>query len=105
VRALAVTRPAADWPQIPTFANVFPGFTYTTFFSLVGPGAMPRELVQRINRAAATVVEDPKFHDSVAKLRWRNLEGARTPEGTAEFQRRTRDEWGVFIREIGIKPH
>ena len=105
VRALVVTRPAQDWSQIPTLASIFPDFTYTTFFALVGPGGMPRELVQHINRAAAAVVEDPKFNQGLAKIRWRNLNGARTPEGTADFQRRTRAEWGTFIRDIGLQPH
>jgi tripartite-type tricarboxylate transporter receptor subunit TctC len=104
VRPLLVTRPAQDWPQIPTLASIFPDFTYTTFFSLVGPGGMPRELVQQINRTVAAVVEDPKFNQSLTKIRWRNLNGARTPEGTAEFQTRTRAQWGQFISDIGLRP-
>ena len=104
VRVIALTGPAADAPQIPTFAALFPGFTFTTFFSLVGPANMPRELVLRINRIATTLVESPRFNQDVAKLRWRNLGGARTPEGTAEFQRKSHADWGAFIREIGIQP-
>ena len=104
VRVLAVTRPVNDWPQVPTYASIFPGFTFTTFFSLVGPGGMAPELVDRINRAAAAVVEAPKFNQDLAKIRWRNLDGARTPEGTAEFIRQARADWGAFIKEIGLQP-
>jgi tripartite-type tricarboxylate transporter receptor subunit TctC len=103
VRVLAVTRPAPDWPQVPTYASIFPGFTFTTFFSLVGPGGMARDLAYRINRAAAAVVESPGFNQDMAKIRWRNLDGARTPEGTAEFIRQVRLDWGVFIKEIGVQ--
>ena len=104
VRVLAVTRPVNDWPQVPSYSIIFPGFAFTTFFSLVGPGGMARELVYRINRAAADVVEAPKFNQDVAKIRWRNLDGARTPEGTAEFIRQARADWGAFIKEIGLQP-
>ena len=89
---------------MPTIASVFPGFTYTSFFSLVGPAGMPREVVMRINRAAAQVVEHPSFNQDLRKVRWRNTVGALTPEGTADAMRQARDDWGIFIREIGLKP-
>ncbi|MCC6474017.1 MAG: tripartite tricarboxylate transporter substrate binding protein [Burkholderiales bacterium] len=104
VRVLAVTRPIAEWPQIPSYASLFPGFTFTTFFALAGPGGMARDLVNRINREVAAVVEAPKFNQDLAKIRWRNVEGARTPEGTAEYIRQARADWGAFIRQIGLQP-
>jgi tripartite-type tricarboxylate transporter receptor subunit TctC len=104
VRVLAVTRPVDDWPQVPSYASIFPDFTFTTFFALVGPAGMGRELVYRINRAAAAVVEAPAFNQDMAKIRWRNLGGARTPEGTAEFIRQARADWGAFIKQIGLQP-
>ena len=104
VRVLAVTRPVSDWPQVPSIASLFPGFTFTTFFTLLGPGGMPRELVNRINRSVAAVVEAPKFNQDLEKIRWRNLDGVRTPQGTAEFIRQARADWGAFIKEIGLQP-
>jgi len=66
---------------------------------------MPAELVARINKAAASVVEAPKFNQDLAKVRWRNLYGTLTPAGVAEFLRRTRADWGEFAGEIGMQPH
>lgn len=104
VKALALTTPVDGWQHIPDLANIFPGFTFSTSFTLAGPAGMSRELVQRLNRAAAAVVEDPKFNQQLAKLRWRNVGGARTPERAGEFLRQERARWGVFIREIGLQP-
>ncbi|OGA26941.1 MAG: hypothetical protein A3I01_15925 [Betaproteobacteria bacterium RIFCSPLOWO2_02_FULL_65_24] len=104
VRVLGVSRPIDDYPQFASFASVFPGFKQPSYMVLVGPAGMDAELTRRINRAAANVVEDPKFNQDLSKLRWRNLKGARTPEGTVEFLRQARAEWGEFIREIGIQP-
>jgi tripartite-type tricarboxylate transporter receptor subunit TctC len=103
-RPLAVTRATDEAPGVPTIASVFPGFTYTSFFSLMGPAGMPRDLVLRINRAAAQVVENPGFNQDLRKVRWRNTVGALTPEGAAEAMRQARNDWGVFIREIGLQP-
>jgi tripartite-type tricarboxylate transporter receptor subunit TctC len=104
VRVLALSRAVDDYPQFPTFASVFPGFKQPSYMVLMGPAGMDAELTRRINRAAAAVVEDAKFNQDLRKLRWRNLGGARTPEGTAQFLRQARADWGEFIRETGLRP-
>jgi tripartite-type tricarboxylate transporter receptor subunit TctC len=104
LRVIAVTRAVDDYPQVPTVARTFPDFSQNSFVILAGPAGLAPELVQRINQAAASVVQDPKFNQDLKTVRWRNLEGARTPQGTAEFIRREREAWGRFIREAGIKP-
>ena len=58
----------------------------------------------RINRAAASVVENPKFNQDLEKVRWRNENGALTPQQTAAFIKTKREAWGRFVREIGLKP-
>jgi tripartite-type tricarboxylate transporter receptor subunit TctC len=65
---------------------------------------MPGELVQRINGLAVSIVDNPKFNQDLSKIRWRNVEGGRTPQATAEFIRTKREAWGRFIREIGLQP-
>jgi tripartite-type tricarboxylate transporter receptor subunit TctC len=104
IRVLAVSRAIDDYPQFPTFESVFPGFKQPSYMVLVGPAGMDTELARRINKAAAAVVEDPKFNKDLSKLRWRNLKGGRTPQGTAEFLREARAEWGQFVREAGVQP-
>jgi tripartite-type tricarboxylate transporter receptor subunit TctC len=104
LRVLAVTNRVQGWPQLPQIADFYPGFTQPSFVVLAGPGGMPGALAQRINRAAATIVEDPKFNKELSTVRWFNFEGARTVEGTAQFIRVQREAWGRFIKEAGIEP-
>ncbi len=59
----------------------------------------------RINRLTASIVENPKFNQDLATVRWRNLEGARGLQGTADFIREKRARWAAFIKDIGIEPH
>jgi tripartite-type tricarboxylate transporter receptor subunit TctC len=104
LRVLAVVKPVQGWPQIPQMADLYPGFSQPAFVVLAAPAGMPPALAQRINRAAATVVEDSSFNKDMATVRWANWEGARSPEGTAEFIRERREAWGKFIKEAGIEP-
>ncbi len=104
LRLLALSQRVDDYPSTPTFASIFGDYRQPTYISLVGPANMPAALIERINRAAAAVVEAPRFNQNLAKLRWRNNAGARTPQATAEWLRRTRAEWGLYIQQAGIRP-
>lgn len=104
LRVLAVTNPVQGWPKLPQIADFYPGFTQPSFVVLAGPAGIPAALAQRINRAAASVVEDPKFNKDLSTVRWFNWEGARSVEGTAQFIRVQREAWGRFVKEAGIEP-
>jgi tripartite-type tricarboxylate transporter receptor subunit TctC len=104
VKTLMVTRPVDGYPQLLLLNSVFPDFEQPSFVVLVGPAGMAPELTQRINRLAASIVENPKYNQDLASVRWRLLEGARTPQGTAEFIRAKREAWARFVKEIGLKP-
>ncbi len=83
---------------------MIPGYAFSNFFTLAGPGGMSPQLARQINSAVAAVVEDAGFRKEVAKLNWRNINGARTPEGTAEYLRQERATWGTIVKEIGLQP-
>ena len=104
LRALAITNKVQGWPNLPQIADFYPGFTQPSFIVLAGPAGMPAALAQRINRAAASVVEAPGFNKDLATVRWFNFEGARTVEGTAQYIRAQREAWARFVKEAGIEP-
>ncbi|MFM9971873.1 MAG: Bug family tripartite tricarboxylate transporter substrate binding protein [Burkholderiales bacterium] len=104
LRVLVATNPVQGWPKLPQLAEIYPGYTQPSFVVLAGPAGIPPPLAQRINRAAAAIVEDPKFNKDLSSVRWFNWEGARSPEGTAQFIRVQREAWGRFIKEAGIEP-
>ncbi len=56
-------------PDVPTTAEAgLPDVRMDTWFGLVGPPGMPKEVVVRINRELAAIVKEPAFQDKLAKL-------------------------------------
>ena len=102
--SFATAKRISEWPEIPTVAETFPNFSMRGFMVLTAPAGTPAQAVQRLNREAALTVKDPKFIQELGKIYWFNFDGARTPEGAAEFVRRERETWGKFIKEIGMEP-
>ncbi len=102
--SVATTRRIDDWPDVPTVAESYRDFGMRGFMVLIGPAGVPGEAIQKLNRECALMVKDAKFVQDLRKIYWYNFEGARTPEGTAEFVRREREGWGKLIRDIGIQP-
>jgi tripartite-type tricarboxylate transporter receptor subunit TctC len=102
--SVATARRVPDFPDVPTVAEIYPGFSMRGFMILSGPAGLPREIVTRLNQDAAVVVKDPKYLQDLGKIYWYNYDGARTPEGTAEFVRQQRATWQAFIKQVGIEP-
>ena len=56
-------------PEVPTTAEAgMPEVRMDTWFGLVGPPGMPKEVVTRINRELVAIVKEPAFQDKLAKL-------------------------------------
>jgi tripartite-type tricarboxylate transporter receptor subunit TctC len=56
-------------PEVPTTVEAgLPDVRMDTWFGLVGPPGMPKEVVTRINRELAAIVKEPAFQDKLAKL-------------------------------------
>jgi len=56
-------------PEVPTAAEAgMPEVRMDTWFGLVGPPGMPKEIVVRINRELAAIAKEPAFQDKLAKL-------------------------------------
>ncbi len=105
LKVLAVTVRQPDIANIPTVADIYPGFSMRGSMFLLGPAGMASDLVQRVNRETDAVVKNPLFNQTLKPLRWRNAEAsARTPPEAVEFVRQTRERWTKFIGETGRQP-
>ena len=104
VRPIAVTSAArsAAAPNIPTMAEAgLPGFEATSWFALLGPAGMPRDVQMRINAETLKVLAMP---DVKEKLATQGLEvAAGTPEALATFIQGETTKWGKVVRESGAK--
>nr|WP_207717428.1 tripartite tricarboxylate transporter substrate binding protein [Caenimonas soli] len=105
VRAIAVTSanrsPAA--PGIPTIAESgLPGFEATSWFALLGPAGMPRDVQARINQETAKVLAMPDVREKLSGL---GLEaGPGTPEALASLMQSETAKWAKVVKESGAKP-
>ena len=105
VRAIAVTSatrsPAA--PGIPTIAESgLPGFEATSWFALLGPAGMPREVQARINQETAKVLAMPDVKEKLAGLGLEVAPG--TPEALAGLMQSETAKWAKVVKESGAKP-
>lgn len=66
-RALGVTSLARTplLPEVPALAESLPGFDYVSWMGLLGPAAMPAEIVARLEAAALAALADPAFRSRV----------------------------------------
>ncbi len=104
LRALAVYAPqrVASIPSVPTFSEL--GFGSVSAFILhgvVGPGGMPKPVVERLNAVLHVALQSPKVLRLFADNGLRAEPG--TPEDFENFVRLERSRVGSIIRSAGIK--
>ena len=104
VRAIAVTSatrsPAA--PNIPTIAESgLPQFEATSWFALLGPAGMPRDVQMKINAETAKALALPDVREKLATL---GLDAApASPEALASLIQAETVKWARVVRESGAK--
>ncbi len=104
LKALAVTskKRAAALPDLPTSAEAgFPEYVSESWFGMIGPRAVPKRLIAKINADTLSVLNEPATQQKFA------LQGAEPgfgpPEYFAKMQRDEYAELGALIKEIGMK--
>jgi tripartite-type tricarboxylate transporter receptor subunit TctC len=105
VRTIAISS-AKRFPgleDLPTIAEVLPGFNINGWFAVVGPAGTPSPIVERLNRAINEFLREP---DITPRLRQFGLatSGAGTPRSTSEFIAAELNLWMSLAKELDIKP-
>src|SRR5215468_6365532 len=104
LRSLAVTRPMR-WPELPevptlTEAGIFP-YPLEVWFGIVGPAALPRTIVARLNGAVNEALRSPELRTNFANL---GIEPrSSTPEDFATLIAQDAPRWFDIIRITGIR--
>ena len=104
VRALGVTALNRNplLPDLPTIAEVaLPGYEVSSWYALMGPGGLPREVVTRLNDAVAKAIATPDFRDRLVKSG--SEPQASTPDKLAALMRENVAKFGRIIKSAGIK--
>ena len=105
MRALGVTgaQRAAILPQVPTISESgLKGYEVTGWYGLLGPSALPKEIVARLNTEAGKVMKLPS---SAARLADDGVVTyADAPEAFAALIHDEQAKWAKVVRQSGIRP-
>lgn len=52
-------------PEVPTFAETYPGLDVQSWTGLIAPARTPRPIVEQLNNVIVEAVRDPRFRDPV----------------------------------------
>ena len=105
VRTIAISSekrfPGLD--DVPTIAEVLPGFNIDGWFVVVGPAGTPAPIVERLNKVISEFLKEP---DITPRLRQFGLasSGAGSPHSTGEFIAAELNRWKSLAKELEIKP-
>ena len=102
LRALAVTSAtrSALVPDMPTVAEVLPGFESVTWFGLYGPKGLPQDLTAKVNQAVNAALADTDVKDRFARLGAEPAGG--TPQTFAAMVKADNAKWKKIIAERKI---
>ena len=105
LRALAVTtaKRSALAPDMPTVAEVLPGFESVTWFGLYGPKAMPADVTSKVNQAVNAALADADVRERFARLGAEPAGG--TPQAFAAMVKSDNIKWKKIIadRKISVE--
>ena len=104
VRAIAVTSAtrSAAAPTIPTIAESgLPGFEATSWFALMAPAGLPKDVLARINAETARVMNLPDVREKLTALGLDVAPGS--PESLASLIQAETVKWAKVVKESGAK--
>jgi tripartite-type tricarboxylate transporter receptor subunit TctC len=96
------TRRSALLPEVPTIAESgYPGYEALNWYAYLGPGRLPKDLVERLNRELIKALGAPEVQAAFDKQGVEAQPG--TPEELARYIAREYQTWGKVVKEAGIK--
>jgi tripartite-type tricarboxylate transporter receptor subunit TctC len=102
VRALAVTSPRRTVlaPDLPTVAEVLPGYESVNWFGIYGPAGLSPEIVKKVNQAANAALAEAEVRERFVRLGAETVGG--TPEAFAAVVKAETAKWKKIIAERKI---
>jgi tripartite-type tricarboxylate transporter receptor subunit TctC len=92
-------------PDIPTFAELgFPKLSLTAWGGLFAPKGTPKDIIGKLNAAAAAALADPAVRSRLADLGQEIFPPEQqTPEALGALVKADAERWWPIIKESGIK--
>jgi tripartite-type tricarboxylate transporter receptor subunit TctC len=104
LRALAVTTTTRQdaLPDVPTVADVVPGYEATTWYGLGAPKSTPSEIIERLNTATNAALAEPKNKTQLADMAFTVTAGS--PADFENLIAKETEKWGKVTRATNLKP-
>ena len=102
LRALAVTsrERSPQLPDVPSASEIIPGFENAGWFGLVAPAGTPRDVIDKIQRDSAKVLQGEEFKSALARQGMAPV--GNTPADFAAAIREESGRWAKVIKERGL---
>jgi tripartite-type tricarboxylate transporter receptor subunit TctC len=88
-------------PNVPTIAELLPGFEAVAWYGIVAPPNTPKAIIDKINADANEALRQPEVQDSLKKLSAEIFGGA--VDKTAKYMRDEIERWDHVIKAADIK--
>jgi tripartite-type tricarboxylate transporter receptor subunit TctC len=100
--AVASAERSPALPQVPTFAESgYPELKVSVWWGVMGPAALPKELVSQLNREIVAALASPDMKERLQALSARAIGG--TPEEFAKFFAEETTRWARVVKTSGAK--
>ena len=104
LKGIAVTTKtrSASSPDLPTIAELgYPDFEASSWFGLLGPAGMPREIAMKVQAEVARIIKIPEIRE---KLVQQGVDPVgSTPDEFAAYIRSETEKWAKVVRMAGAK--
>jgi len=87
-------------PDVPTLSETFPGFEQYSWFGILGPAGLPREIVAKVHRETVRTLQAPDVNQRLTEQGF-EIVGS-SPEEFRKFVQGESDKLGRLIRDNKI---
>ncbi|HEX2115453.1 MAG TPA: tripartite tricarboxylate transporter substrate binding protein [Alphaproteobacteria bacterium] len=104
LRALAVTgtKPSSAFPDLPTIAQFYPGFSNSIWLALFAPAGTPAPIIERLRKEVNAALANSDVKDKFNRAG--GLEPlVTTPDEFATMIRADYDKYGQIVKSVGVK--
>ena len=104
LRALAVTgtKPSSAFPELPTIAQFYPGFSNSIWLGMFAPAGTPVQVIERLHKGINAALESADVKDKFNRAG--GLEPlVTTREEFAAMIRTDYDKYGQIVKTIGVR--
>ena len=88
-------------PEVPTIAEMLPGFEAVAWYGIVAPPNTPKNIVDKINADVNEALRQPEIQNHLVKLSAEPFGGS--VDKTSKYMREEVDRWGAVIKAANVE--